>query len=322
MSLEDITGLSKPLQKLIEVVSDGIGAIARPWIVRRDAKALADANRLLADGGLTVGTAEIEGLSAQIAARVNYQESKRQRNLSRVVEAAQKALPENVSEATVDPDWTSRFFSSAQEISNEEMQQLWGRLLAGEIAAPGSFSLRALDCLRNLTSSEARAFSELCDFVLWEGNTTAFLFSPYPPSGLGGLFMSDMSAPTPISQQTDKVRDTYERRGLTYQSIILLSELNLIHFTLNESCSFKSEIPDRFRGTVRMGARYLTIENEDKESKLSIPSMSLTSTGRDLFKLHIPGANADFETTLSDVLKTAGFRAYWTAHPPQRNTEG
>ncbi|MBN8466739.1 DUF2806 domain-containing protein [Corallococcus exiguus] len=312
MKIEDVAGLSKPIQKLIEVVSDGIGAIARPWVIRRDAKALADANKLLADGGLVVGTAEIEGLSAQISARVNYQEVKRQRNLSRVVEEARKALPENVSDVAVDPDWTSRFFSAAQEISSEEMQQLWGRLLAGEISTPGSFSLRALDCLRNLTSSEARFFSEACDFALWDG-TAVLLVSPYPPSNLGALFVS---GPETVAQQAHKIREAYERRGVTYPVLNLLAELNLINFTLSEVCELTSEIPGRFRSVARVGARYLTIESESNESKVSIPSMSFTSMGRDLFKLHVAGANPDFEATLSDVLKTAGFQTRWTSHAP------
>ena len=319
MEIKDIAGLSEPLKKLIEVVSDGIGAVARSWLIRKDAKALAEANKLLADGGLTVGAAELEGLSAQIAARVNYQEVKRQRNLGRIVEAAQKALPEKVSGTAVDPDWTSRFFSAAQEISNEEMQQLWGRLLAGEIAAPGSFSLRALDCLRNMTSAEARIFSEVCDFAISDLSLPAFLISPYPPDNAGAIGVSMLRT---VTQQVHKIREAYEKREINYDKLIFLSELNLINFTRGEECVFKSESSDRFFITVRVGARYLTIENDDQKANLVVPSMSFTSLGCELFKLHMPGANPEFEVTLVDVFQTSGFQAHWTAHPPPKNTGG
>lgn len=41
------------------------------------------------------------------------------------------------------------------------MQDLWGRVLAGEVAQPGKYSLRSLETLRNLTQREAEAFRHL-----------------------------------------------------------------------------------------------------------------------------------------------------------------
>jgi hypothetical protein len=93
-----------------------------------------------------------------------------------------------------------------------------------------------------------------------------------------------------------------------------LFELNLINFIREESYDVEPKNPDRLRITLRVGSRYLTIEQDGQDPKLSFPAMSFTSIGRELFKLHVPGVNPDFETTLADVLQTAGFRVHWAAH--------
>jgi len=52
-------------------------------------------------------------------------------------------------------DWFLRFFESASNISNEDMQVLWARILSGETYNSGSFSLRTVEMLRNMSYEEA-----------------------------------------------------------------------------------------------------------------------------------------------------------------------
>lgn len=68
-------------------------------------------------------------------------------------------------------DWLMRFFEAVGNISNEELQQLWGRVLANEISRPKSCSLRTLDMIWNMTLEEARAFSTLSQYVMQSGNS-------------------------------------------------------------------------------------------------------------------------------------------------------
>ncbi|MFT3772988.1 MAG: DUF2806 domain-containing protein [Minicystis sp.] len=89
-----------------------------------------------------------------------YVEQRRFRNTKRVLSETIKVLPEHAetSEEPVEPDWYARFFDNVKDVSHEDMQKLWGRLLAGEIAKPGRYSLRTLDVLRNMAPVEARIF--------------------------------------------------------------------------------------------------------------------------------------------------------------------
>ena len=67
-------------------------------------------------------------------------------------------------------DWFVRFFEDAGNISDEQMQELWAKVLAGEIEKPGSFSLRTLDLLRSLSKSEAETLQTIASYAIKIGN--------------------------------------------------------------------------------------------------------------------------------------------------------
>jgi hypothetical protein len=81
-----------------------------------------------------------------------------------VTHAATEGGPPPPPEAP-DADWVARFFGVVQDVSAEEMQALWGKILAGEIRHPGRLSLRTLDILRNLTTAEAKVFTSISGCV-------------------------------------------------------------------------------------------------------------------------------------------------------------
>ena len=82
---------------------------------------------------------------------------------------------ETVTDETPEFDWIMRFFDAVSLISNEDLQKLWGKIMAGETRKPGSCSLKTLDIVRNLSKKEAESFSKICSLVLKSGNM-AFVF--------------------------------------------------------------------------------------------------------------------------------------------------
>ncbi len=46
------------------------------------------------------------------------------------------------------------------------MQQLWARVLAGEITRQGPFSFRTLELIKNLSQQETELFQKISEFVL------------------------------------------------------------------------------------------------------------------------------------------------------------
>lgn len=181
-SLVKIDG--KPIEKLIEVVSNAIGTLYEPRQLVRIARAEAESDRIKAiEGAKTEALlASDEGRYAELTAiekRMVTKELKRQNNINNVVAVAAQSLKDDkdVSSEPVNPDWATRFFDIAQDISDETMQDLWGRILAGEVKRPQSYSLRTLDVLRNITREEAELFEKIAQYVLYDGSYYVYRFS-------------------------------------------------------------------------------------------------------------------------------------------------
>ena len=158
--LDDLGKLSEPITKLVEVVSNAVGAVYEPTRIRRRAKAEADTALIAAAGREAVST-----LERRSRARVAAVEARRQRNIESVVRGAADLLPSSVSREPVDEDWVIAFFEQCQDVSNDQMQTLWSRILSGEVTKPGSFSLRTLAAVKTLSRHDADLFSRFCAFV-------------------------------------------------------------------------------------------------------------------------------------------------------------
>jgi len=213
MDIKDLAGLSEPLKKLIEVISSGVGALTKPYLIKKTADAKAYEIRAIAQAVKEnqidlkeIGYAEekvqlksldVESLKHELTIeeraknRIDYKEQKKQKNIENITQYAAINLEneKTVSEEPVDEDWTSRFFNYAEDISNEEMQELWGRILAGEIKQPNSFSLRTLEFVRNLSKHEAQTFTKSANFVISSWNSP-FIFKGKGDDALGKLGLS------------------------------------------------------------------------------------------------------------------------------------
>jgi hypothetical protein len=62
----------------------------------------------------------------------------------------------------IDDDWLNHFEIEASQKSTEEMQLLFGRILAGEIQKPSSFSIKTVKLLGELDSRAANLFRHIC----------------------------------------------------------------------------------------------------------------------------------------------------------------
>ena len=66
------------------------------------------------------------------------------------------------SDEAISDDWLNNFDSEARKISTDEMQTYFGRMLAGEIIKPNSFSAKSVRMLGDLDQCSAQTFVKLC----------------------------------------------------------------------------------------------------------------------------------------------------------------
>ena len=180
------------------VTEKGIGGLLEPWHKRRIGKAAIDLDRTrrlaLAQveqdvKAIESGTKRLEGsrlvdvspesesapaptLAERLQHNLVADQMRREVNVARAVLHAEAAALEEGEQGEpppdrkVDDDWLYRWRDSASTVSNERLQDLWGRVLAGEVKSPGTFSLRMLEFLKNLSQEEAQLIEKLAPFVV------------------------------------------------------------------------------------------------------------------------------------------------------------
>lgn len=308
IEITDMVGLSKPMTRLVEVMAQGIGAVSRSYLTRRDADAeaykiqkIADAikgveeqNQLpvVYDGGkieiwqkpedrtLILGETTLDERAHR---RVDFKERKRQTNLESITSAAAAELvdEEDVPDERPDEDWVTRFFNNAQDISSTQMQNLWGRLLAGEIKAPGSFSLRTLEFIRNLSPEEASLIDRVFRFALLpaEVKSNSCLYS-------GGDFL----------EQSAQIR--FEEL-LYLQDLGLMNDKELVlHITMNKTGS---------EYIIIHGDHALVLKSSKDDVKYSMRMYKISSVGVEIVGLLSINTNLEYLREIGrDFMKSYG----------------
>jgi uncharacterized repeat protein (TIGR03899 family) len=279
---ETAKALSAPATKLIEVIAAGCGRAYGPTDIRRTAKAQADAQIILA---------EAEARQSEIALRAAHRlfqvEENRQRNIDSIVSIAAKQLPEEVSEVPVDQDWAARFFREAQDISNEQMQQLWGKLLAGEVARPASFSPRTLAIVANLTPDEAAKFGAVCSLI------------SKLPEGELATFLKDANSPHAKSRGLSY----REFQGLQAAGLVSNSELGRSLLLDQAECQYPIERPG---GLLLLATGTMANINA---GALELGVISLTPAGAELFSIADWPPSPEYD---EEVVKTIRACQGWT----------
>lgn len=268
-ALEIVKALVKPTEKLIDAVQGAIGKAYEPRHKRKMADATAyeittigQAMRENSDipivydkGAVGMDIVDGEDFVKRTQNRLAYQELTKQHNIEFVIDRAYDELEvaEDVSDEPVDKDWISRLINIVQDVSNEDMQIIWGKILAGEIKKPGSFSLRTLDTIRNISQAEAQVFQKVAPFVVRSAKE---------------LFITSKT-------------EILSKYGIAYMHILLLEECGLINasYLLSEPLVSKSH-------------DYFIINNEragllkgttDEMTKIGFGIHTLTNTGRELY---------------------------------------
>ncbi|WP_242064971.1 DUF2806 domain-containing protein [Enterobacter roggenkampii] len=189
MSLIDLSlsGLSQPGTKLIEKVSDAIGVLYEPTRIRKKAKAEAEAKRTE-----LISRLELEGIEKRAVERFLKRETKRQENIENITIQAAQNLSETDNVTDIDEDWIEAFFRECEDINDEQMQTLWGRILSEEAKSKGSFSRRTLKLLSTLNKEEANLITFFGKFV-WQASNLTPIITQDKTGSTEGITFSDLA---------------------------------------------------------------------------------------------------------------------------------
>ena len=168
---EMVKAVAAPASELIKLLRDTSGIWTEPARIRRTAEAQADATKIL-----TAAEIESDQLKSDARFRLETLEMLRQHNLNAI--ASKLALAPNQPLRIDDKDWLIEFVESAKDTSDPTIQEIWAKLLAGEMESPGNCSKRTLRMVKSLSRKEAelirRISPTLCTVETGDGEFEVF----------------------------------------------------------------------------------------------------------------------------------------------------
>ena len=162
----------------------------------------------------------------------------KQANMDSIIEKSLKYCSEHDASDRADPDWFSSFIELAEKVSNSTMQDLWAKILAGELSQPGSFSLKALHTFKNLTIYDAKLLAKACAIAFKDNSKKNIrLFSgSYQKPGL--LNILDKQRELRINLSSFSIGHT-ELLALADNGLVFIQESELASMKKGDELSFK-----------------------------------------------------------------------------------
>lgn len=248
-SLINLGELSKPADTLIKKISKAVGGIFKPYQIKRVAKAEAEAALIKAQTEI-----QITDLQRRAMHRFIEEEANRQKNIEDITAKALPQLNDKADPSKVEDDWIINFFDKCRIVSDDEMQELWSRVLAGESNSPGTYSKRTVNFLSDLDKGEAEMFTHLCGFGWIIENFIPLIYDTQHP--------------------------IYNDQGINFGSLSHLESIGLIQF--NNLTGFRwLDPPKKF--TVLYYGTPISLEiPNDSDNEIKIGKVLLTRIAQEL----------------------------------------
>ncbi len=185
---------------------------------------------------------------------------RRQRNREAIAEKAVRqmsALPPAAMVQAPGEDWTDFYGQSCEGCSQDEMQEVWARVLVMESRQPGSYSRRSLDALRLFDAQDARLLKRLAALSFCVGDETYILYDGH-------------------YRATDFMDQQQDRRQA--------AATGLIHDTDAPRLGFYFESKESFTFDVA-GQRFTATNPLDRPAEHAFWAFIATDLGRELLRL-------------------------------------
>ncbi|MBE3671486.1 membrane-fusion protein [Vibrio navarrensis] len=295
------------------LVDKGIGSILQPWQERRVGESrldlkrqeilkIAEAERLAEDirsGNIQFESPQLENflenrqgrieptLGVEYAVRNSFGKSvseniRKEENVAKSILIAEDLLADDatpVNESKLEDDWLFNWQEYAGRVSSEDLQQLWGKILAGEIKSPGSYSYRTLDFLKTLSKADAEVIATAAQFVV------------------GGV----------IFREHDEI---LEKAGVNFGILMYLQELGILSGVeaVGLQTKWKSSQQAHFIKALISYNHCLILKHENPQEVASKSVYLVTTIGKEVLSLAQFGANKEYLKAAGAQFAKQGFK--------------
>ena len=209
---------------------------------------------------------------------------------------------------TISDDWLNSFEREASQKGTEEMQLLFGRILAGEVQRPSSFSLRTVRLVGQLDENTAKLFHTLCSL------SVALLVK--------GKFL-DVRV---LALEGNATSNSLQDHGLSFDMLNVLHEHGLIISDYNSYMNYRMcvaqngliNLPFKFQND-HWGLLSPTPRPVDQELRLH--GVALSRSGRELSSIVDVEFNERYATALNTFFERQGLTMVKSSKPEFRPTK-
>ncbi len=229
-----------------------------------------------------------------------------------IQDTPQDKYEDNSNVEDITDDWLNQFREVACKKDSEEAQELFSKVLAGEIRKPGAFSLFALTTLANMDQAVVQLFNKFCSLcIVYLEDPDEFLQSdsyfniidvrmPFLTGDISDAGTIKPIHPSILEKFNDRSDSIYEEYGFGFKEIQLLKDFRLIENSslMYYNCIlFNNEL-----WIVTLPTPHTPFEEEDIKD-IRIAGYALTSVGRELFHLTERVTPPEYFDTISEFLK-------------------
>lgn len=178
----------------------------------------------------------------------------------------------------VDEDWLFIWREYAGKVSAEDLQRLWGSVLAGEVKAPGRYSIRALEFLKTLSKADAERISKLASYIIDDC----------------------------IATSQEKYLETC---GLDFSMLLEMQDLGVISGVeaMEITRTYTSVKEEKFLMMLLSNSKVLIVEHEDASEAFKLKVYLVTSLGRQVLSLGSFEPDEEYLRLIGKELVKKGF---------------
>lgn len=214
---------------------------------------------------------------------------RKQNNLETIIQKSLGYCSSGTPSIKADPDWFSQFTVLAEDISNNTMQDLWAKILAGEVTNPGSFSLKSLNVFKSMSITDAKLLAKVCSLAVKDSSkkNIRLISGGFNTPGLFGIF-----------DKNTQPRVNLNQCGLSYTELLSLADNNLIFMQEAESNLLQKgeELVFNFNGK--------NIKLKAKKNQCGLSFYKFTPIGSELASLISDNPNKDLLPLLTSSLQS------------------
>jgi hypothetical protein len=234
-----------------EIEVDSIKARKSSFQLKPEAKLLNAPSEKVDEKGRIEPTLDLDEL-VSIVGNSDFSESvRKETNIAKSILITEDILSQDQQEPSdtpIEDDWIFSWRDYAGRVSAKELQDLWGRILAGEVKQPGSYSMRTLEFLKGLSKSEADLISKAARFVI-DGT---------------------------IYREKEEFLET---EGLHFSNLLFLQDIGMLSGVeaLGLTTTYKTQDKNNYFKCLIASNKIIFIEHEDKNKTVEANVYLLTS---------------------------------------------